>query len=113
MRKMVFAVVVLGALGAVGVARAGDDLREIHAEFERRCGVCHGANGQGDGPAAVALSPKPRNFSDKELMATIDDARLRKSISEGRPGTPMVGYKGILTEKQIDEMIRLIRSFVR
>ncbi|MBL3528856.1 MAG: cytochrome c [gamma proteobacterium endosymbiont of Lamellibrachia anaximandri] len=28
------------------------------------CGACHGALGKGDGPAAAALDPKPRSFSD-------------------------------------------------
>ncbi len=27
------------------------------------CMTCHGAEGKGDGPAAAALNPKPRNFS--------------------------------------------------
>jgi mono/diheme cytochrome c family protein len=26
--------------------------------------TCHGAEGKGDGPAAAALNPKPRNFTD-------------------------------------------------
>lgn len=30
--------------------------------FGQQCVTCHGADGKGDGPAAAALNPKPRNF---------------------------------------------------
>ena len=30
--------------------------------FETACSSCHGTDGKGDGPAGVALNPKPRNF---------------------------------------------------
>lgn len=31
--------------------------------FEANCVICHGAGGMGDGAAAAALNPKPRNFT--------------------------------------------------
>lgn len=31
--------------------------------FAQQCMTCHGAGGHGDGPAAAALNPKPRNFT--------------------------------------------------
>lgn len=31
--------------------------------FGQQCASCHGPEGKGDGPAAVALNPKPRNFT--------------------------------------------------
>ncbi|MCC7442978.1 MAG: c-type cytochrome [Bdellovibrionales bacterium] len=31
--------------------------------YAAQCVVCHGVNGKGDGPAAGALNPKPRNFT--------------------------------------------------
>lgn len=34
--------------------------------FGQQCMTCHGAGGQGDGPAAAALNPKPRNFTAGE-----------------------------------------------
>lgn len=32
--------------------------------FSEQCAICHGAEGRGDGPAAAALNPKPRNFHE-------------------------------------------------
>src|SRR5690606_9906637 len=31
-------------------------------EFTTACGLCHGASGAGDGPAAATLDPHPANF---------------------------------------------------
>ncbi len=33
------------------------------AIYERRCTGCHGAKGDGNGPAATFMSPRPRNFT--------------------------------------------------
>jgi mono/diheme cytochrome c family protein len=32
------------------------------AIYAQRCEVCHGAEGDGNGPAAANLDPKPRDF---------------------------------------------------
>jgi len=32
-------------------------------QFQTQCVTCHGAEGQGNGPAAAGLNPKPRNFT--------------------------------------------------
>jgi cytochrome c5 len=34
--------------------------------FKNRCTPRHGASAKGDGPAAAALNPKPRNYTDLE-----------------------------------------------
>src|SRR6185295_9190126 len=43
---------------------AGGPAINIDEKFAQLCSGCHGPNGQGDGPAGVALTPKPRNFTD-------------------------------------------------
>jgi len=32
------------------------------AIYAQRCAICHGAEGDGNGPGAVNLDPKPRDF---------------------------------------------------
>ncbi|MFQ5538722.1 MAG: c-type cytochrome, partial [Gemmatimonadota bacterium] len=31
--------------------------------YEKKCALCHGAEGKGDGPGAIHLDPKPRDFT--------------------------------------------------
>lgn len=42
---------------------------EAQEIFTKRCVVCHGSQGMGDGPGAAALQPKPRMFSDAAWQA--------------------------------------------
>lgn len=37
------------------------------AVYEMHCASCHGAEGKGDGPAGMALNPKPSDFSSAQL----------------------------------------------
>lgn len=51
--------------------------------FTTRCVMCHGEKGAGDGVAGAALTPKPRNFSDKAWQAATGDDAIKKAILEG------------------------------
>jgi cytochrome c553 len=75
--------------GAAGKAPAGDqkftakDKRTAKTHFSTYCATCHGLDGKGKGPAALAMNPKPRNWTDPEWQKTVDDDRLFKVIKEG------------------------------
>lgn len=79
--------------------------------FTANCVVCHGDKGDGSGPAAATMNPKPRNFTNTTEMKGIDDARLHKSITEGRPGTAMVGFAKTLSAGDIEDVIAYIKTF--
>lgn len=51
------------------------------------CGACHGANGKGDGPAAVALNPKPADWTSKRVQDDTDGELFWK-ITTGRGAMP-------------------------
>jgi mono/diheme cytochrome c family protein len=76
--------------------------------FHTNCETCHGPQGHGDGPAGQALDPQPRNLA--KLQATAGDDFLFWRIREGKPGTSMVAWKGILTDEQIWQAISFIRT---
>ncbi|MEW6287889.1 MAG: c-type cytochrome [Chloroflexota bacterium] len=76
--------------------------------FKSNCEACHGPQGHGDGPVGQALDPKPKNLS--ELAAQVGDDYLFWRISEGKPGTSMVAWKGILTDEQIWQAVAFIRT---
>ena len=91
----------------------------VNRIYQRRCGHCHGEDGDGLGPAADYMYPKPRDFTlgvfkyktthaDSEFP-TDDD--LRKTIKEGLTGTAMPGWKSILSDREIDALIFKIKEF--
>lgn len=87
----------------------GADAAEAGAEvFHTNCSTCHGPEGHGDGPAGQSLEPKPRNLA--HIQAVADDDFLFWRIREGKPGTSMVAWKGILTDEQIWQTISFIRT---
>jgi len=76
--------------------------------FKTNCEMCHGPQGHGDGPAGQSLEPRPRNLA--QLQAKVGDDFLFWRIREGKPGTSMVAWKGILTEDQIWQVVSFIRT---
>jgi len=88
-------------LGAEG-ATSGAEI------FKNNCVACHGDLGHGDGPAGLTLEPKPANLPI--LAATVGDDYLFWRISMGKLGTSMVGWKGVLTDEQIWQVVTFIRT---
>ncbi|HKY53602.1 MAG TPA: cytochrome c [Anaerolineales bacterium] len=86
-------------------AEASVDGAEV---FEANCQSCHGSQGHGDGIAAQSLDPKPKNLA--ELQAIVGDDYLFWRIHQGKPGTAMIGWNGILTDEQIWQAVSFIRT---
>jgi cytochrome c oxidase cbb3-type subunit III len=82
------------------------DIADFHLLYSENCSGCHGANGQG---ALTVGIGRP------VYLAIADDATIRKTIEEGRPGTPMPAFShkagGMLTDAQIDILVHGIRSW--
>jgi mono/diheme cytochrome c family protein len=78
--------------------------------FSINCASCHGATGQGDGPAAVALNPKPRNFTEGYWRYGSGLARVVRTITEGSPGTGMASFSILPLEDRI-AAAHYVRSF--
>jgi mono/diheme cytochrome c family protein len=92
--------------GVVVCAAANEpDGAKLYAE---RCSGCHGDTGGGDGPAAVALVPRPKNFH--ELRGKSVD-ELRAIVKKGKPGTMMPPFDGVLSDAEIDAVTRHVQSF--
>lgn len=63
------------------------------AAFAINCSSCHGEKGDGTGPAAAALNPKPRNFATEPFKQGDSPDAVFKTISSGVTGTPMVAFQ--------------------
>jgi cytochrome c oxidase cbb3-type subunit III len=94
-------------VAAVTPVKAGDvELgRKI---YNFRCYFCHGYSGDAKTLASTYLSPKPRDFSTTK-PDQLSREQMLVAIKDGRPGTAMKGFAGIL---QPDE-IAAVTDFVR
>ena len=85
--------------------------------YEKKCAVCHGAEGKGDGPGAVQLDPRPRDFTRGLYKIRTSpsgnaptDQDLFKVITEGMPGTSMPAWN-VLPEKGRWNLVAYLRTF--
>jgi hypothetical protein len=117
------AVVAMALMGAAcggggGGAGAADSPAAAEAGkiFSIRCTPCHGSDGSGNGPAAAALNPKPRDYRSKEWQGTVTDATIEKAIVGGGPAigkSPLMPPNPDLASKPevVTELRRIVRSF--
>jgi len=85
--------------------------------YEKRCWYCHGIEGRGDGPAAVTMFPKPRNFTRNEykVRSTVfgsvpTDEDLFRIITSGIEGTAMPFWSTI-TESERWQVVYYLKTF--
>jgi mono/diheme cytochrome c family protein len=91
MKKMVSWVGIgLFVLVTVAFARGGDDNRSNEGKrlYEQKCQLCHGVNGNGDGPAAAAFSPGPADFTTSSFWKRYDQKSIAEIIQKGRGQMP-------------------------
>ncbi len=82
-----------------------NEISDFNVLYGENCAGCHGSEGRGG--AAIALG-------DPVYLAIADDTILRRAATNGIPGTSMPAFAqsagGMLTEKQIDVIVRGIRE---
>jgi len=85
-----------------------EEVLDFATLYTENCSGCHGVDGRGN--AAIALR-------DPVYLAIADDSTIRNVASRGVRGTPMPPFAqsmgGILTDKQIDVLVRGIRAWAQ
>ena len=79
--------------------------------YDLRCAPCHGTEGGGDGPAAVAITPKPRNFRDAAFWNGRTPEQLRLVVKQGKVGTLMPPFDGVLSDAEIADVVAYVQHF--
>lgn len=102
-------------LPPVDVMKVSVDTPELLAKgkelFKANCTSCHGDAGDGNGPTAVTLNPKPRNFLS--LSGWTNGSRISqiyKTLQEGIVRNGMASYN-YLSPADRFALIHYVRSF--
>lgn len=104
----------------LSVNSSADDLEAGRTLFATYCQSCHGANGDGNGPAAAQFILKPRDFALAAFKFDTDadwqrgtDTDLANVIKEGAAvygGSALMPMWSQLTDGEVDDLITYIRS---
>jgi cytochrome c6 len=73
---------------------------DAKADYTAKCASCHGADG-----SKSMMGAKPLNGADVQGMS---DADLNAAITNGKGKMP--AYKGKLTDDQIKDLVKYVRS---
>ncbi len=87
--------------------------------YEKSCYYCHGVKGNGNGPAAPRMDPKPRNFTRNEykirstgLGALPTDEDLFRIITSGVEGSAMPFWSTMSNEERW-QVLYYIKTFYK
>jgi len=87
---------------------------EADTVWQQRCTTCHGTAGKGDGAAAAALNPKPRDFSLADWQKSVTDEHIEKVIVGGGQA---VGLSMMMTANPDlagkPDVVKALRAHVR
>ena len=89
------------------------DLKRGGAFYLANCATCHGARGDGAGPRAYFINPKPRNFIEDASRARFNRVALYAAVSEGKVGSEMAAWNKVATPQQIADVSEYVfQAFV-
>lgn len=90
------------------------DLKRGSAFYLANCATCHGAHGDGAGPRAYFINPKPRNFTEATSRARFNRIALYAAVSEGRVGSEMPAWNKVASAQQIGDVAEYVfQTFVQ
>ncbi|MBW7930334.1 MAG: cytochrome c [Gammaproteobacteria bacterium] len=108
------------AEAAPAAAAAAVDLEAGKKVYAVYCSTCHGTSGQGDGPAAAGLNPKPVNFAKGEFRhdangnGTVGDIEdIKAIVHDGAAkygGSPLMAPWPMISPTDLQAVAEYIKS---
>lgn len=82
--------------------------------YDDNCATCHGVKGDGQGPRAYFINPKPEVFINAKSRAAFNRPTLYDAVATGRRGTEMPAWDKVLTKQEIADVSEYVfRAFIR
>lgn len=72
--------------------------------FDKNCAECHGKKGDGKGPRAYFINPRPAIFSSEQKRKTLNRPAIYIFTSQGKLGTEMPAWNKVLTPQEIADV---------
>ena len=95
-------------MGLRGEAAAGRKF------YDANCATCHGVKGDGQGPRAYFINPKPRIFTSAESKALLNRPAIYAGVSAGRRGTEMPAWDKVMSKQEMADVSEYVfRSFIQ
>jgi mono/diheme cytochrome c family protein len=108
------------ALSLASWAAAAPSPAELEAGkklYEHNCSQCHGDKGDGEGPAAPHLLPKPRDFTSGKFKirttpsgALPTDSDITRVIRDGMPYSSMPAWPNF-SDGEVADLVSYVKSF--
>jgi cbb3-type cytochrome c oxidase subunit II len=76
--------------------------------YARNCASCHGRNGDGNGPGAKGLRPRPANLTEHEYRSE----RVAQILWNGVPGAAMPAWRDMAAE-DLASVTLVVRDFYK
>jgi mono/diheme cytochrome c family protein len=90
------------------------DMQQGERFYNANCATCHGVKGDGKGPRAYFINPKPRNFTSPNSRAILNRPFIYAAVSSGRLGSEMPAWSKVLTDQEIANVSEYVfRKFIR
>ncbi len=81
--------------------------------YDANCATCHGTAGDGKGPRAYFINPKPRDFREASFRSRANRPMLFAAVGNGRNGTEMPAWNKVLNDQQIADVSEYVfQSFI-
>ena len=112
MKAVLVGVVVLAFAGGaslkeLNVSQPERDVLSGRVIYSTICIRCHGIDGKGDGP--MTFMPPVADLTSPAVQGKLD-ARLFKTVHDGKPNTAMGAWREALTDDEIWDALAYVRT---
>jgi mono/diheme cytochrome c family protein len=84
----------------------GQDEEQGRKIYNEKCQFCHGIKGNGDGPAAASLNPRPADFNGPNVWQKYDEKKMIDIVRNGKGMMPAFDLKPAEIKAVLDYITR-------